>query len=63
MTTVFSSLGEALTSVMSWIGDVLGALIGAEGALHELWPLAMVGVAFALVGKGISMIKEFTWGF
>lgn len=63
METVFSSMGDALTSVTGWIGDVLASLISAEGALHELWPLAMVGVAFALVGKGISMIKEFTWGF
>lgn len=61
--TIFSSLGEALTMVMDWIGDVLSALVTADGALSALWPLAMVGIAFALVAKGISMIKDFAWGF
>lgn len=61
--TIFTSLGEALTMVMGWIGDVLSALVTADGALSALWPLAMVGIAFALVAKGISMIKEFAWGF
>lgn len=61
--TIFTSLGDALTMVMGWIGDVLSALVTTDGALSALWPLAMVGIAFALVAKGISMIKDFAWGF
>lgn len=63
MATIFADLGSALTMVMGWIGTVLSALIGADGALNELWPLAMVGIAFGLVYKGIGMIRSFTWGF
>ncbi len=61
--TIFSELGSALTTVMGWIGSVLSALLTADGALADLWPLAMVGIAFGLVYKGIGMIKSFTWGF
>lgn len=60
---IFSSLGNALTTVIGWLGSVISALLGAEGALADLWPLAMVGVAFGLLFKGISMIKSFAWGF
>lgn len=60
---IFSTLGAAMTSVLGWLGDVISALLGAEGALADLWPLAMVGIAFGLVFKGISMIKSFAWGF
>lgn len=63
MNTIFASLGDALTLVMSWIGDVLSALVTTDGALSALWPLAMVGIAFGLVYKGIGMIRSFTWGF
>lgn len=63
MDTIFGQLGAALTLVMGWIGSVLSALVTADGALNELWPLAMVGIAFGLVYKGIGMIKSFTWGF
>lgn len=63
VTTIFADLSTALTSVMGWIGEVLSALLGADGALADLWPLAMVGIAFGLVSKGIGMIKDFTWGF
>lgn len=61
--TIFASLGEALTLVMGWIGNVLAALVTTDGALAALWPLAMVGIAFGLVYKGIGMIRSFTWGF
>lgn len=63
VSTIFGSLGDALTLVMSWIGDVLSALVTSEGALNALWPLAMIGIAFGLVYKGIGMIRSFTWGF
>lgn len=63
VSTIFSSLGDALTMVMGWIGEVLSALVTSNGALSALWPLAMVGIAFGLVYKGIGMIRSFTWGF
>lgn len=60
---IFSTLGTAMTTVLGWIGDVLDALLATEGALHALWPLAMVGIAFGVVRMGIGYIKSFTWGF
>ena len=63
MATIFGGLSDALTTTMGWLGSVLSALLGAEGALSDLWPLAMVGIAFGLVYKGIGLIKSFTWGF
>lgn len=61
--TIFGSLSDALGLVMGWIGEVLTALVTSNGALNSLWPLAMIGIAFGLVYKGIGMIRSFTWGF
>lgn len=63
MDTIFGSLTNALTLVLSWIGAILDALLTADGALSGLWPLAMVGIAFGVVRMGIGYIKSFTWGF
>lgn len=63
MTTIFGELGTAMTTVMGWLGSVLSALLDAEGALHDLWPLAMVGIAFGIIRMGFGYIKSFTWGF
>lgn len=63
MTTIFGSLTSALTTVMGWIGSVLSALLSSDGALADLWPLAMVGIAFGVIRMGIGYIKSFTWGF
>lgn len=61
--TIFENLTSTLTTVLSWIGAVLDALLKTDGALSALWPLAMVGIAFGLVRMGIGYIKSFTWGF
>lgn len=63
MDTIFGSLTSTLTTVLSWIGAILDALLKSDGALASLWPLAMVGIAFGVVRMGIGYIKSFTWGF
>lgn len=63
MATIFGDLTTTLTTILGWLKAVLDALLTADGALSALWPLAMVGIAFGLVAKGIGMIKSFTWGF
>lgn len=63
METVFGTLTSTLTTVLSWIGAILDALLKSDGALSSLWPLAMVGICFGVVRMGIGYIKSFTWGF
>lgn len=61
--TIFGDLTTAMSTVLDWIGAVLDALLKSDGALSQLWPLAMVGIAFGVVRMGIGYIKSFTWGF
>lgn len=60
---IFETLGSAMTNSLGWIGDVVGALLSSDGALKELWPLAMVGISFGVIRMGIGYIKDFAWGF
>lgn len=52
----------AMSSVLDWIGTVVNALLGTEGALNELLPLFAIGVAISAVLFGIKAIKDLIWG-
>lgn len=61
-TTMMTAVTEAITSVLSWIGIVIDALLTTEGQLAELLPLFAVGVAISAILLGVKMIKSFIWG-
>lgn len=52
----------ALTTVISWIGTVLTAITGTDGALSALWPLLAVGIAISVVMLVVTIVKRFAWG-
>lgn len=59
---MLSAVTEALGTVIDWVGTVVTALVGAEGALSDLLPLLAVGVAISALMLGIKAIKSFIWG-
>ena len=59
---MLTAIGEGLTAVIGWVGDVVTALTGEAGALKELLPLFAVGIAISALMLGISVIKSIVWG-
>ena len=59
---MITSIGTALTSVLTWIGQVVGSITGAEGQLKELLPIFGIGIAVTVVMLGIRVLRGFTWG-
>lgn len=60
--TLISVVGSSLTTVIGWCGDVLKAVVGADGALHDLLPLWAVGISISAVMLGIKVMRGFAWG-
>lgn len=60
--TLLGAVTNALSTVISWVGTVVTALIGADGALKDLLPLLAVGVAVSALLLGVKAIKSFIWG-
>ena len=56
-----SQLGTTLTAVISWFGQVVTSLVGESGALADLWPLMLVGVAISFAFVGIKMVRKVLW--
>lgn len=59
---ILTDVGTGLTQVISWIGQVISALVGADGALAPIWPLIGVSIGISVVLFGIKVMKGFTWG-
>lgn len=60
--TMLESITSTLSTVISWFGTVMEAIIGSDGALNDAWPLLAVGIAISLVLLGIKVVRKFAWG-
>lgn len=59
---MMAAVTTALTTVISWVGTVVTALTGAEGALAELLPLFAIGIAISAFMFALAGIRRVTWG-
>lgn len=59
---MLTAVTSAITTVLSWIGTVITALVGENGQLSELLPLLAIGIAISAVMFGIKAIRSVTWG-
>ena len=59
-TTMLTNVSTAFTTVLGWIGDVITSL--TSGGLSGLGVLFGIGVAMAVIGGAIALIKRIIWG-
>lgn len=62
MGTLLEQVGTTLTSVLGWFGDMVAAMVTAEGDLNGLFPLLALGIAISIVFAGIKIVRSFAWG-
>lgn len=59
---------DAISTVLTWIGTVINALVGeaavgtVNGVLAPLLPLFAIGIAISAVLLGVKLIKSVVWG-
>ena len=59
---MIEAVTSGLTSVIGWVGTVITAITGTDGALNELLPLFAVGIAISVIFLGVKVIKSIVWG-
>ena len=59
---MLEAVTSGLTTVISWVGTVVTALVGEAGQLNELLPLLAIGVAISALLLGIRVIRGIIWG-
>lgn len=59
---MLQAVTDAISTVISWVGTVIEALVGSSGALSTLLPLFAIGIAISAVLLGVKIIKSVVWG-
>lgn len=59
---MLTAVGNMLTEVIGWIGEVVTSLVGEAGALGELLPLFAIGIAVSVFMFAMKAIRKVTWG-
>lgn len=59
---MLEAVTTSLTTVISWVGDVVSALVSTDGELSALLPLMAIGISISALMLGIKAIKSFAWG-
>lgn len=59
---MLAAVTSGLTTVISWVGTVITAITGENGALAPLLPLFAIGIAISVVFLGVKAIRSIVWG-
>lgn len=59
---MLAAVTSAISDVITWVGTVITALTGENGALAPLLPLFAIGIAISAVLLGIRIIRSVVWG-
>jgi hypothetical protein len=59
---MLAAVTSGLTTVINWVGTVITAITGENGALAPLLPLFAIGIAISVVFLGIKAIRSIVWG-
>lgn len=59
---MIAAIGDAFTGVIGWVGEFVTALVGADGALHDLLPVFVIGIGVSATMLCIKAVKTLTWG-
>lgn len=61
-TTLITQIGSGLSTVISWIGTVITAFTGENGALAPLLPLLGIACAISALLLAFKVIYSMIWG-
>lgn len=53
---------SGLSTVITWCGTVVDALVTTDGALSALLPLLGIGIGVSALFMGIKAARSFIWG-
>ena len=59
---MIAAINSVISSMISWVGSVIDALVGSSGAWSDLLPLFAIGIVASILMFSMKMIRKVTWG-
>ena len=59
---MLSAVTSAVTQMISWVGSVVTALVGENGALNDLLPIFAIGISVSILLVAVKIIRKVCYG-
>lgn len=59
---MITAVGDALTAVIGWVGNVVTAITTSTGALYALLPVFAISIGVSLLLVGVKIIRRICYG-
>lgn len=59
MSSLITQIGTVLTAAIGWVGNVVSAMFGADGAMADLVPFLALGLGIGILGLGVKYVRSF----
>lgn len=59
MQALLQNITSCLTQAITWVGNVVTAMFGADGALADLVPFLAIGMGLGILGLGVKYVRSF----
>lgn len=53
---------DGIGTVISWVAEVVNAIVGEAGSLASLAPLFAIGISISAILLGVKIVKSMVWG-
>lgn len=58
---MLAAIGSAVTQLITWVGQVISAIVGAEGAMSDLLPVFAIGIGVSVILVAVKIIRKVCW--
>ena len=62
MDIMLSKIGLVFTELIGFVGEFITALVSEGGAMTDLLPVFVIGIAVSILLLCIKAVKSITWG-
>lgn len=59
MNALLNNITTVLGEAINWVGSVVSAMFGSEGALADLLPYLALGMGIGILGLGVRYVRSF----
>lgn len=59
MASFLTTIGDVLTSAITWVGEVTSSMFSSTGALKDLLPFIALGIGVGVLGLGVRYVRSF----
>ena len=58
---MLAAITSAVTQLISWVGQVISAIVGENGAMNDLLPVFAIGIGVSVILVALKIVRRTCW--